>query len=216
MQFNIHGLLWPRRVTQPGLRAQPRRARRSGESRQARPGRGRAKGAPSGRCRGSGRRAAALTRSGTARSSTTCPRARQSPGARTTPPPGRPAGAAALGAARRPGRRVPGTAAERRRALAGELRRVRCTPARSAASARAHERDPELRTSRRQHALGPAGWGGARLQHVREQEEQAGVHARAQADGRQHAQADPPHRVPRRRLRLRQLPAPLACRQTKT
>ena len=56
--------------------------------------------------------------------------------------------------------------------------------------------------------------GSARLEHVGEQEHEAGVHARAQADGGQDAQAHPPDDVPQPHLRARHLLRLLPCAHT--
>ncbi len=49
------------------------------------------------------------------------------------------------------------------------------------------------------------------LEHVREQEEEAGVHAGPQSNGGQDSQAHPPHQVLRHMLRCRQPGLLLAC-----
>ena len=54
-------------------------------------------------------------------------------------------------------------------------------------------------------------WGAGHLEHVREQEEQAGVHPCAQAYGGQDAQAHPPHSPPEPQLNPLQLICVLPC-----
>ena len=57
-----------------------------------------------------------------------------------------------------------------------------------------------------------AGQKGANLQHVREEEEQARVHARAQAYGRQDAEPDPPDHELRPVLRFIERTLSSPCR----